>query len=254
MATFNWWESGKVAVLVCYFDEVKPEDKDQPYYWLGGLMVSDDALLAVDSRMRDLAEECFGEGHEMSTATEFHATNICSRSKNFKSWSDPGKRFDVLKRLARIVNTDGVFRVVVRLTVEDIAKSVNYENLAFMFLVERINAFARGKKTHALLIGDMEHQIGVNQAVSNLSRYRDSGTDYEYGQAINNVVDTVHFAQSHHSRLLQLADTYMWIEQLLHRDEKTLSSIRADFVKFVHKEIETSPHKYKFWPRQRSSF
>ena len=74
------------------------------------------------------------------------------------------------------------------------------------------------------------------------------GTKYAYGKSIENVIDTVHFAQSHHSRMLQLADTYMWIQQLANRTDKR-SDLRQDLVTFASKEADILfPSTYKFWP------
>lgn len=235
-------------MLIAYFDEVKPEDAIQPYFWLGGLMFSEAALPVAEREVDALAEECFGQA-ERSKRTEFHATDVCSGSRNFRRWRDPGRRFDVLKRLVHVIDQpDGIFRVVVRLDVRRIDEKIDHEALAFIYFVERINQFAKARKTHVLMIGDFEREVIVNRSVENLAGYRRNGTLYAFGQRIGNVVDTVHFAYSHHSRLLQLADTYMWIKQLLGRQEP-LADLRAEFAAFVRKQTDISwEHKYKYWP------
>ena len=238
-------------MLLTYFDEVKPEPQGQTYYWLGGLMVFPEVVPALEAELNAIARECFGNDAP-TPETEFHATRICSGSKNFKSWRNPKERFEVLKRLLKVIDQpDGVFRVVVRLEVAKIDESWDTEALALMYLIERVNTFAKLKKTHALLIGDLDNEKAVNRAVRNLAEYRTQGTKYAYGRKIENVIDTVHFAHSHHSRMLQLADTYLWTKQLEHRTDQ-LSEHRQDLVNFIRKETDISwPHKYKYWPPER---
>ena len=235
-------------MLISYFDEVKPNPQGQPFYWLGGLMLRDDVIQGIESELNQLAHRCFGS-YELTQSTEFHATDICSGNRNFRRWRDPARRLEVLKELARIIDKqDGVFRVAVRLDVARIEASVDYEAMAFMYLVERVNQFARGKRTTSILIGDLEHGGVVDRSVRNLAEYRQNGTLYAFGQNIGNVVDTVHFAQSHHSRLLQLADTYMWFKQLLHRTDEP-AGIKIELIRFLRQDTDiTWEHKYKYWP------
>jgi hypothetical protein len=89
----------------------------------------------------------------------------------------------------------------VRLDVARIDDSLDLEALALMFLIEKVDAFARGRKSQALLIGDLDNEKAVNRAVQNLSVYRADKTKYAYGRKIEHVADTIHFARSHHSRL-----------------------------------------------------
>ena len=42
------------------------------------------------------------------------------------------------------------------------------------------------------------------------SAFKVTRTNFQFGQEITRVVDTVHHTHSHHSRLLQLADIYTY--------------------------------------------
>lgn len=98
------------------------------------------------------------------------------------------------------------------------------------------------------MIGDFEKEAVVNEAVQHLAEYREDGTPYAYGRAIQHIVDTVHFAKSHHSRLLQLADTFLWTRQLLSRTEEQ-SPPRKQFIEFIRHQTDTAwDHKYKWFP------
>jgi hypothetical protein len=98
------------------------------------------------------------------------------------------------------------------------------------------------------MIGDFEKEQIVNNAVRNLAQYKEDGTEFAFGQNIDSIIDTVHFAHSHNSRLLQLADTYMWTQQLRYRTSKQ-SSLRDNLINFINEETDTYwEHKYKYWP------
>lgn len=236
-------------MLLTYFDEVKPSNPDQPFYWLGGLMVDDQTIPQVEQEVNSLAVDCFGKGSGLTKQTEFHATDIASGRGNFKKARNPAIRFEILKKLVRIYDKpDGIYRVAVRLDVAQLYAGTNMENVALVYLIERINQFAKSNNTRAMLIGDFEKEKAVNRAVQNLALYREDGTPFAFGQDIGSLVDTIHFAHSHHSRLLQLADTYMWSQQLRHRTGAQ-GALRADLIKFINQETDTHwEHKYKYWP------
>jgi len=235
-------------MLICYFDEVKPNPDGQPYYWLGGLAMRDSILQEVESDLSGLGYECFGT-YDLLPSTEFHATDICSGNRNFRRWIRPDRRLEVLKRLAQVIaRPESIFRVVVRMDVARIARGVDYEAMAFMFLVEKVNQLCRGRQELALMIGDFEHGGVVERSVRSLAQYRQNGTLYAYGQDIDRVIDTVHFAHSHHSRLLQLADVYMWFKQLADRSDEA-RGIKVELLRYLREDLGIMwPTKYKLWP------
>jgi len=46
--------------------------------------------------------------------------------------------------------------------------------------------------------------------IKDFARYREQGTFWTYSIKIPNIVDTVYFSKSHYSRLVQLADVYLF--------------------------------------------
>jgi hypothetical protein len=238
-------------MLITYFDEVKPSAPDQPYYWLGGLMIDDHLIPTLEQEINALAVKCFGAGSGLTNQTEFHASDIASGRRNFKKVRNPAIRFDILKELIKIYDKEhGVYRVAVRLDASKLYPGTDAEELAMMYLIERVNRFCRRTSTLAMLIGDYEKEKTVNKAVQNLARYKEDGTPYAFGQDIDQLVDTVHFAHSHNSRLLQLADTYMWTQQLRNRVGMQ-SGFREDLVKFIRDDTNTYwEHTYKYWPNR----
>jgi hypothetical protein len=67
-------------MLLTYFDEVKPQQPGQPYYWLGGLMIVAAMLPVLEAELNALAHDCFGAAAGLTRESEFHATDIASGS------------------------------------------------------------------------------------------------------------------------------------------------------------------------------
>ncbi len=109
----------------------------------------------------------------------------------------------------------------------------------------------RGRGEAAL--AEQTQGVSFSTAVArDLSRYRRDGTPYPYGMQIESLVDTVHFTQSHLSRMLQLADLYVWCLQLCHAppDDKYPRRVIEQFIR-----AETNllwADKRKEWPTQDS--
>ena len=125
-------------------------------------------------------------------------------------------------------------------------------NYALLLCVDTPNGLAMRAKTTGLLIGNFEKERSARESASSLSSFREYGTPYPFGRQINNLIDTVHFTHSHSSRMLQLADSYIWFMQLC-SGSGTSESPRSDLVRFLHDEADiTFPDTYKFWPTSDS--
>lgn len=239
-------------MLIVYFDEVKYEAGRQPYYWLGGLVVSADAIRSLEKKVVKLAEECFGHS-TLSKETEFHAADIFHRKSNFKEWREISRRLDVLKSLIRIINEEeSAKKIFVQL---DPAKMIkpDYEQMAFMFFIEKVESYLRESNSPGLLIGDRESQKLSSQYAEVLSKYKKAGTPYHYGiSKLELLVDTVHFTASHHSRMLQLADLCLWVRQLVWLgDEKSWPTQQIlNFIKLDNRITDAC--RYKIWPTEDS--
>ncbi len=138
-----------------FFDESK-NAPDYPHYHLGAICLDESALIDVEGAVQAIAIEVFGSA-ELSSGTEFHASEIFHRKKNFKEWHDFGRRVALLSRLVDVLSRES------------------------------------------------------------LSNYKAAGTDFAFGREIKNLVDSVHFTQSHLSRFLQLADVYVWLLRFRNR-------------------------------------
>lgn len=236
---------------IAYFDEVKYQPGSQPFYWLGGLIVDAGLVKELEAEVDALAKECF-DTSTLGRDTEFHAAEIFHRKRNFKEWSDVDKRIAVIQRLASIVGREeGIGRVYVRLEPAKMIAEDNLDQKAFMFFVERVEGYLRIQQDIGILIGDRESDKVSTVFAEALSRYRENGTPYAYGKELERLIDTVHFTESHLSRMLQLADAYVWLLQLCQQNGETYPAKKL--VQYVRDHTQVlSPHKYKVWPTDQS--
>lgn len=229
-----------------FFDESK-NDPEYFSYHLGAVCIDESELINVEAAMQEVAVEVFGTS-ELSDATEFHACEIYHRNKNFKKWDNFDRRIEILGKLTGILSMGSVQRIDIQINCNFLHEGQNAEDIAFMFLCERANDLLRAQKSIGMLIGDRESDRHAARFATTLSNYRATGTDFAYGREIKNLVDSVHFTQSHLSRFLQLADIYVWLLQFRKRNQDS-TNIRHQAVFNILKLADLSPSKYKEWPK-----
>ena len=196
-----------------YFDEVKNNPVTQDSYWLGGIVLNEVQVQLLESEVEKLSIECF-ESAILCRSTEFHASEIYHRKRNFKSWVDPKKRINVLKKLANIVgNTPDIGKIYVRIDSKRMVAKKRIPDIAFMYFLEQVDDYLKSIDDHGILIGDKDNDGITNASATALSKYRQDGTDYYYGKKLTRLIDSIYYGESHLSRLLQLADAFIWLLQ-----------------------------------------
>ena len=240
-------------MLLTYFDEVKYQKGKQPYYWIGGIVVTAEMVWYLEKAVNELSEECF-DVSTLSRDTEFHAKEIFHGNRNFSNWKHIGKRMSILNRLADILNSQPkLAKIYVRIEPEKIVREISIEDMAFMFFVEKVEQYLKSQKSPGMLIGDRENERVSKQFAENLSCYRKYGTPYKFGRELAHLIDTVHFTNSHHSRMLQLADLYVWLLQLNVNSNPEKSFAHSLVINHVRGNTDIFiPTKYKIWPTDQS--
>ena len=231
-----------------YFDEAK-HDTNYSHYHIGAVCIEETQLDEVEDKIKLLAEEAFGT-YELTASTEFHAAEIYHRKGNFKDWTEFDSRVQLIGKLAEILSLDEVKLIDIQINSSLLNAEQSPEEIAFMFLCERANDFVKSKKSLGMLIGDRENDRHAERFASTLSNYRATGTDFEFGRQIQNLVDSVHFTHSHLSRFLQLADVYVWLLQFKNRNRGSKNFRHQAMLNMLKRNcIDLSPSKYKEWPK-----
>lgn len=240
-------------MLITYFDEVKTDPVNQHSYWIGGLVMPAESIWRIERRLNDLAKEVF-QSSALTVDTEFHAADLFHQKKHFKKW-DLSKRLETLCRMIDILNEEtGFGKVFVRMNLSNMIFESSLENIqskAFMYFVERVEKYLQAKKSPGLLIGDKDSDSVSSSYAKNLARYRAQGTPYHFGIELKNLIDTVHFTRSHHCRLLQMADLYVWLLQLCSEGDHEKYP-RKKIIEYVKTTNILIPDRYKDWPTKES--
>jgi hypothetical protein len=232
-------------MYVTYFDEVKADVRQgQDSYWIGGIAIPMADVPEIEGQVNDLAEQVFGTT-EFTPETEFHCKYLYRGKGPFKGMS-PEQRIDLLVKLVDILADNAVIkRVYARVITPNLTGSEKKpDEIAFAFFCERVQMLISPHTT--ILIGDQDDER-VKRMIQVFSRYRTSGTFWLYGIKIKNVADTVHFARSHHSRMLQLADVYLFYITHMYTSSRK-GNWMADQLREKLKGKNLYAHRYKEWP------
>lgn len=232
-------------MYVTYFDEVKADPGNgQTSYFIGGLCVPMERIGPIEKRLNDLANRIFGTT-DLTPDTEFHASDIYRRKGAFKSIGDASERVGIIIELAKIIaDEDAVKRVFAAIDTTRLYNPDHGAQFAFAHFCERVQ-MAVGRQNSSIMIGDLDDAHAKNM-IRDFAKFRANGTPWEYGVEITSIVDSVHFGRSHHSRMIQLADAYLFT--LSHRS----GSRKGWMAEKLTKELESLdlfPHRYKVWPR-----
>jgi hypothetical protein len=227
-------------VYVTYFDEVKAIP-GQNTYFVGGIVVPMDQIGGVEAKLNALSAELF-DSIDLVPETEFHASFIYRGKGPFKGWTME-KRVETIARLADIL-TEGNFirRVFAAIDTTKLKAPQKAAEFAFAHFCERVQMCV-GEQT-SIMIGDLDDEQARNM-VRDFSRYRAKGTPWAYGIEIKTIVDSIHFCRSHHSRLIQLADVYLYL--VTHK----WGSRGGDMAKMLCEAVKDKnlfPTNYKVWP------
>lgn len=238
--------SREPVVHLIYYDEVKFDPPEQPSYWLGGICMTHELIPEIEAQVTAVAERAFGSAI-LSKKTEIHGIELCRGKGNFKG-RDFGERLELLKELLAIIARDDIALIRVKVNPSNITHSTESPaDIAFMFFVEKVDEFLRSKSSLGMLFGDYD-EPAIGTSVANLSEFRRGSTRWARGKGIENLIDTVHFAKSHHSRLIQLADVHLYVSQFMWGDNN--SGWRKTLAEVIKSSRSLSPAKYKDWPQE----
>lgn len=232
-----------------YLDEVKYHPPDQPYYWLCGFAADREALSFLDKQARAISKWYFNT-EEMRSETEFHAKNIIGSKGPYKGHAIERRIELFCKLIDSLCGHESIKRIEVRIDPSKIVYDKDPAQSAFMFFIERANMLMRGQQSVGVLIADDESKKVSSENVSSLCNYREWGTDWHYGHQITNLLDTIHHTSSHQSRMVQLADIFVYSCQLQGREN-------LDFVKGKVRDHASAAGlyqvaTYKYWPTDQS--
>ena len=231
-------------LLLAYVDESYTVD----YFYLGAIVVDGAAARRIEDGLNQIMRDYRGE-FGLAASTELHGHPLFQGRNEWGS-VPTRVRINVYERAMEVVGASGA-RVIlrgmnVRRQRERYVSPVPPHEVVLAHLLERVDTYARGEGAHALVLADEVHTQERHR--TNFRNFRVGGTPGYRSSTLPGLLDTIHFAPSHHSRLLQAADlvTFMHRRRCTHtepdaRAQAANDRIWAPIVQAIEHELCWEP-------------
>ena len=195
-------------MLLTYIDESETKST----YYLIALTADGDAIKSVEKQFAETVQ-IIKTKHQIPTDIEFHASDIAYGTNAWQILKGNVEASRaILERLCKIVAASGAvvhIRGIDLKTYEKYYADQNPHRPAFAFLVERIHDYVSIRGENSLVICD---EIYMQKSLrTDLNRYQSTGTFGYKPRIVTEIVDTVYFAPSSTSRMLQAADLVAYV-------------------------------------------
>lgn len=201
-------------MLLTYVDESYTKDR----YYIAGLAIHHDAVRSLETAIADVVRRAHGVYPGLSYSSELHGYPLFQGKEDWQHLQ-PRQRIGIYNEVFQAIADHDVQVFLRGLDLPSQARRYARcdppHDVVLQHLLERVDAYASATDQAALVIADelQEH----DRHRSNLSDFRRYGTPGYLSSELPRIVDTIHFAPSHHSRLLQAAD----LVAFLHRRRQT---------------------------------
>ncbi|MDF7805899.1 DUF3800 domain-containing protein [Pontiellaceae bacterium B12219] len=195
-----------------YFDENKYSE-ESPFFHIGGIMVPEEKLLPLENVLARIQHNFFGSS-VLIKDTEIHGKELWHRKGVFKK-RKASERIQLLEDLASVVIEHKIPVQLVTIDVQRHKTKYRYPEpeyrLGLMLFLERVCDHLDKNSDYGMVFGDYEKDE-VARSIVDFSQFKMQGaTEMYFGRNIDRLIDTIYFTQSHHSRLLQLADVMVYL-------------------------------------------
>lgn len=209
-------------MLLSYVDESYSQD----WYFMAALLCDGPGAQALTSALDDVIVRAV-RAHGVTEDAELHGYELYQGEGWWKELpprvriSIYNEVFEAVSQHCRAVILRGLHRAGQRrrYTVVDPAHSI-----VLLHLLEQIDDFARRRDEHVLVIADEVGEQAKHR--SELAMYRRLGTWGYKSRKLTQVVDTLHFAPSHASRLLQAVDLIVFLHRRLETHKEPVERAR----------------------------
>lgn len=189
-------------MLLAYIDESYTDD----FFYLATVVVDGSAILTLETKLDALVAE-YADQTALPEGAELHGYELFHGDKDWAALA-VRQRINVYERALRAVGSCGA-QIILRGM--DVGRQrLRYNNpwppheVVLEHTLESINRLARTRHEQALVIADEVHTHERHR--TNFRDARLYGTHGYQSSKLENLVDTIHFAPSKYSRLLQAAD------------------------------------------------
>ena len=196
---------------LAYFDENK-YSKDNPFFFIGGYLVPEAQAQELEQTLAQIQSNFFG-----STALlkkhEFHGVHMLHGKENFNG-RKLTERVELFQNLATFVINNQLPIRMVCVDVETHQQKHDYPEpeyqLGLMLALKQFCKYMEEKSEIGVIFGDYEEQE-ISHAVLDIGEFKRKGGAVGGDRPLIQLVDTVYFTHSHHSRFIQLADVLVYM-------------------------------------------
>jgi hypothetical protein len=206
-------------MLLAYLDE----SYDKVEYWLTTLLVPADAALKLQQDLDSIVYEAYPGGYGVHWSAELHGHQILHGLGEWECMAPKVRaRIGIYRKaFEAIAACEGIEIVMRGIRIprqkERYADPWHPHRVAIDFMAQSLNLMSKGRDTHFLAIADE-----IDQADTLRASYWDFqyyGTLSPWPGKINRSLDTLHFAPSKYSRLLQGADLVSYLHFRMRRSK-----------------------------------
>jgi hypothetical protein len=219
-------------MLLCYVDETTYGS----FHGFAAVLVDEYATKRLTASLNGIVHQASVD-YGIPRTTEIHAYPMFHGRD---AWRAVGNRARVAlfdKIVDAIVSEDVtiLLRSVDQVKLERRQASQNYpvafppEQVCFQHILQRVQKIAADRETHCLIIAD--NRSDRDRHREHFATYQTEGTPGVYMHTtLDRLLDTVHFAPSHQSRMLQAADVLAFIygrrKNVKESDERSEAAMR----------------------------
>lgn len=211
-------------MLLCYVDESYTRD----HYYLAALLCPDSEALPLTGDLDEVVARAAVGYDGIRPRAELHGYDIFQAKGDWEPLAKmPRARIGIYDDALRAIAAHRVHIIIEGVHPSSRLQSRHPHSVTLGHLLERIDEYASTVGERALVIADEPGQHDQQlEYRTDLRRYRSSGTGGWKCRKITNIVDTLHFAPSTASRLVQASDLiaflYHRLETESDRDERAI--------------------------------
>lgn len=191
-------------MLLCYVDE----SYSREHYYIAGLMCPDRQALSLEAALDKVVQQAADAHAELTPTAELHGYDIFQGRNDWEPLQKmPRLRIQVYAQALQAIADHEVAIIVRGIHPVGRLHSQHPHALLMRWVLEEVDEYASNRDEYALVIADEPGQNSQQgQYRADLTDYRQFGTGGWRSRKITRVVDTLHFAPSTSSRLVQASD------------------------------------------------
>lgn len=199
-------------MLSAFIDE---SERDEAFYYLGALICSDNQIEMITQKYNALLFKHSQTFPILRPTEELHGSTMMRAADHPWRRIPLKARFDIYLEALQIVNESGSRMFIETIDVCRHSKRSYKEHfspreVAFNFILEKINSCSNSQEPRIRIIADEHHTADISR--SNFTRYQQFGTFGYKSSMLESIVPEIEFVPSHSIRSLQAADliTYLF--------------------------------------------